>query len=164
MTFHIFHIPYYKYLITTKCRELLERILREKTKIDWSTILNIWFSKFLYFHHIHWHTLERFISQILISLYPNQWVCILVLGKQIRDDQFTWLMQLAYCGIRKAKKNTVRLNLVGARSLEGLGALDRLGLEGFLLFMYHNFILLWIIDRLEGGGEVFRWVLRFPFR
>ena len=29
----------------------------------------------------------------------------------------------------------VRFNLVGVRSLEGLGALGRLGLEGLLLFM-----------------------------
>ena len=34
----------------------------------------------------------------------------------------------------------VRLNLVGVRSLEGLGALGRLGLEGLLLFVYPNFI------------------------
>ena len=64
-----------------------------------------------------------------------------MLGKQFGDEQFTWLMQWAYCRIRKAKEDIVRLNLVGARSLEGLGALDRLGLEGLLLFMYLNFIL-----------------------
>ena len=49
-----------------------------------------------------------------------------------------WLMQWANYGIRKAKEDTVWRNLVGARRLEGLGALDRLGLEGLLLFMYHN--------------------------
>ena len=64
-----------------------------------------------------------------------------MLRKQFRDDQFTWLMQWAYCGIQEAKKDTVRLNPVRARSLEGLGALGRLGLEGLLLFMYPNFIL-----------------------
>ena len=37
-----------------------------------------------------------------------------------------------------ARKNKVRLNPVGARSLEGLGALVRIGLEGLLLFMYPN--------------------------
>ena len=42
-------------------------------------------------------------------------------------------MQWAYCGIRKAKEDRVRLNLVGARSLEGLGTLGRLDLEGLLL-------------------------------
>ena len=54
-------------------------------------------------------------------------------------------MQWAYCGIREAKEDTVRRNLVGARRLEDLGALDRLGLEDLLLFMYPNFILEWII-------------------
>ena len=47
----------------------------------------------------------------------------------------------AYCGIWKARKDKVRHNPVGARSLEGLGASGRLGLEGLLLFMYPNFIL-----------------------
>ena len=64
-----------------------------------------------------------------------------MLGKQFGDDQFTWLMQWVYCGIPEAKEDTVRLNPVGARNLEGLDALDRLGLEGLLLFMYPNFIL-----------------------
>ena len=64
-----------------------------------------------------------------------------MLGKQFGDDQFIWLMQWAYCGIWKAKEDMVRLNLVGSRSLEGLGAFDRLDLEGLLLFVYTNFIL-----------------------
>ena len=41
----------------------------------------------------------------------------------------------------KLKKTKVRHNLIGARSLEGLGTLGKLGLEGLLLFMYPNFIL-----------------------
>ena len=41
----------------------------------------------------------------------------------------------------KLEKIKVQHNLVGARSLEGLGTLGRLGLEGLLLFMYPNFIL-----------------------
>ena len=64
-----------------------------------------------------------------------------MLGKQFKDNQFIWLMQWAYCGIRKVKEDMVRLNLVGAKSLEGLDALGRLGLEGLLLFVYPNFIL-----------------------
>ena len=64
-----------------------------------------------------------------------------MLEKQFEDDQFTWLMLWVYYGIREAKEDTVRFNLVVARSLEGLGALSRLSLEGFLLFMYPNFIL-----------------------
>ena len=62
-------------------------------------------------------------------------------GKQFRDDQFIWLMQWSYCEIWKAKEDMVRLNPIGARSLEGIGALGRLGLEGLLLFVYPNFIL-----------------------
>ena len=50
-------------------------------------------------------------------------------------------MQWAYCGIQEAKEDMVRLNLVRAKSLKGLGALGRLGLEGLLLFVYPNFIL-----------------------
>ena len=41
----------------------------------------------------------------------------------------------------KLEKIKVRRNLIGARSLEGLGTLGRLGLEGLLPFMYPNFIL-----------------------
>ena len=40
----------------------------------------------------------------------------------------------------KLEKTKVRRNLVRARSLEGLGTLGRLDLEGLLLFMYPNFI------------------------
>ena len=64
-----------------------------------------------------------------------------MLGKQFRDDQFTWLMQWAYCGIWEAKEDKVKRNPVRAKSLEDLGALGRLGLEGLLLFMYPNCIL-----------------------
>ena len=64
-----------------------------------------------------------------------------MLRKQFRDDKFTWLMQWTYYRIREAKENKDQHNPVGARSLEGLGALGRLGLESLLLFMYPNFIL-----------------------
>ena len=64
----------------------------------------------------------------------------------------------------KIEKTKVRRNLIGTRSLEGLGTLDRLGLEGLLLFMYPKFILLWIIDTSEGGGEVLRRGLWFSLR
>ena len=59
-------------------------------------------------------------------------------------------MQWAYYEIRKAKEDTIRLNLVGARSLEGLGTSGRLSLEGLLLFMYPNYILYQIILPLRG--------------
>ena len=56
----------------------------------------------------------------------------------VQRGPIIWLMQWPYCGIRKAREDMVRLNLVGARSLEGLNALGRLGLDGLLLFMYPN--------------------------
>ena len=64
-----------------------------------------------------------------------------MLEKQFGDDQFTWLMQWAYCGIWEGKEDKVRRDRVGTRNSEGLGALGRLCLEGLLLFMYPNFIL-----------------------
>ena len=78
-----------------------------------------------------------------------------MLGKQFEDDQFIGLMKWAYCEIREAKEDKVRRNPIGARSLEGLGALDRLRLEGLLLciptlFFSESF------DHLEGREEVFR--------
>ena len=44
-------------------------------------------------------------------------------------------------GSNKLEKTKVRRNFVGARSLEGLCTLGRLGLKDLLLFMYPNFIL-----------------------
>ena len=61
-------------------------------------------------------------------------------------------------GSRKLDKTRFR------GSLEGLGALGRLGLEGLLLFVYPNLLCNGSIYHLEGGGEVFRRVLRFPLR
>ena len=40
----------------------------------------------------------------------------------------------------KLEKKKVRRNLLRARSVEGLSALGRLGLEGLLLSMYPNYI------------------------
>ena len=52
-----------------------------------------------------------------------------------------WLILWFIAESGKLKKTKVRRNLVGARSLEGLDTLGRLGLEGLLLFVYPNFIL-----------------------
>ena len=46
----------------------------------------------------------------------------------------------------KLEKKKVRRNLVGARSLEGLGTSGRLGLKGLLLFMYPNYIFCYGCD------------------
>ena len=67
------------------------------------------------------------------------WECFWSL-ESIERCQGWWMQYGTYCRIRKTRKDMVRLNLVGAKSLEGLGTLDRLGLEGLLLFMYLNFI------------------------
>ena len=64
-----------------------------------------------------------------------------MLGNHFRRDQFILVDAMGYCEIQYAREYKVRCNPVGARSLEGLGALGRLGLEGLLLFMYPNFIL-----------------------
>ena len=40
-------------------RENFERETLEKNKIDSSIIFILWFFKFLYFHPLHWHILER---------------------------------------------------------------------------------------------------------
>ena len=68
-----------------------------------------------------------------------------MLEKQLGRDQLILVDSMGYSGaiakLGKLKKTKVRRNLVGARSLEGLGTLGRLGLEGLLLFMYPNFIL-----------------------
>ena len=47
-------------------------------------------------------------------------------------------------------------------SLEGLGALSRLDLEGLLLFVYPNLLSSGLIYHLEGGREVLRQVFQFP--
>ena len=52
-----------------------------------------------------------------------------------------WLMLWAIAKSGKLQKIKVQHNLVGARRLEGLGTLGRLGLDGLLLFKYPNFIL-----------------------
>jgi len=75
-------------------------------------------------------------------------------------------MQWAYCRIQEAKEDTVRLNPVGARSLEGLGALVRLGFEGFLLFVscIPTLFFSGSFYHLEGSYEVFRRILWFSLQ
>ena len=68
----------------------------------------------------------------------------------------------AYCGIRKAREDMIRLNLVGAKSLEGLGASGKLGLEGLCYSCIPTLSFSGSFDRLKGGRELFCRVLRFP--
>ena len=69
-----------------------------------------------------------------------------------------------YCGIQKARQEKVSENPCWSRSLEGLGTLGRLSLEGLLLFVYPNLLSSGSIYYLEGDREVFHRVLRFPLR
>ena len=87
-----------------------------------------------------------------------------MLGKQFGDDQFTWLMQWAYCRIRESKEDKVRQNPVGARSLEDLGALGRLGWMVFYYSYIPTIFCTGSFDCLKGSGEVFRRTLRFPLQ
>ena len=64
-----------------------------------------------------------------------------MLWEAVRKEPISyWLMLWSSSEIWEARKEIVRHNLVGARSLEGLGTFGRLGLEGLLLFMYPNYI------------------------
>ena len=74
-----------------------------------------------------------------------------MLGKQFGNDQFTCLMLWAYCGIQETKEDKVRRNPVGVRSLEGLGALARLGLEVFCYSCIPTLFFSGSFDCLEGG-------------
>ena len=66
----------------------------------------------------------------------------------------------ANCRIRKVRKDKIRLNPVEARSLEGLDASGRLGLE---LFMYPNWFSSRLFYHLKGDEEIFYRVLQFSF-
>ena len=63
------------------------------------------------------------------------------LGSSSEGTNSYWLMLWVIAESDKLKKTNVQRNLVGVRSLEGLGTLGRLGLEGLILFMYPNFVL-----------------------
>ena len=80
------------------------------------------------------------------------------------EEAKLWWMQL---GVLRDPKSYTRHGFekpYWSRSLEGLGALGMLGLEGLLLFVYPNWLSSGLIYRLEGNGEVLRWVLRFLLR
>ena len=146
--------PQYKIpLIPINERELPKRILKEKPQIKTRLIhlqsLHKSLFKFLNSLPLHCQTLERQLG---------------VLGSSQEGTNLHWLMLWSSSGIREARKKKVRRNLVGVISLEGLGALGRLGLEGLLLSIYPNYIFQWIVYRLERGREVLRRRFRFPLQ
>ena len=62
------------------------------------------------------------------------------MGSSLEGTNGYWLMLWDIVESGKLEKTKIQRNLVGSRSLEGLGTLGRLGLEGLLLFMYLNYI------------------------
>ena len=75
-----------------------------------------------------------------------------------------WRMQSGVLRDPKSQRRHDSEKSVGSRNLEGSSTWGRLNLEGFLLFVYSNFILQWIHFNLEGHREDFRLVLQFPLR
>ena len=114
---------------------------------------------------LHYHTLRG-------DLYPNTihtflecsecFVSLRSFGDLPKEASEAWRMQP---GILQDLESQTRHNSdkpCWSRSLEGLGALGRLGLEGLLLFVYPNLFSSGSIYHLEGGGDIFRRVLQFP--
>ena len=72
-----------------------------------------------------------------------------------------WWMQSGILQDSESQKRHGSRKPCWSRSLEGLGALSRLSLEGLLLFVYPNLLFSGSIYRLEGGKEFFHRVLWF---
>ena len=66
------------------------------------------------------------------------------------------------CVIQRVKEDKALSSQLVAGAWRAQVHGGRLGLEGLLLFVYSNSFSSGSIYRLEGGGEVFRRVLRFP--
>ena len=100
--FHTY--PTINTLIPTKCRELPERILREKpwrktrSTHPQSSSFNTPNSSTLTFSIDT--SLRGTLTKILISPYPYMWEGYLVLGKQFKRDQFILVAAMGDCGIQ----------------------------------------------------------------
>ena len=169
LTFHIPHIPYYKYPHShemwcgySKRKNPKRGFYNTPTQLERAT-----------------HFLEKSLQSLLIPSpivtpierrflskhYPHPVKVLSVFGVLGSIGRCKgWWMLWAIVESIKLEKKQVWCNLVGARNLEGLSTLGRLGLEGLLLFMYPNYIFQWITYRLKGGGEVLRRGLWFPLR
>ena len=77
-------------------------------------------------------------------------------GNLPKEADEAWRMQSGVLRNPKNQRIHDPKKFVGSRSLEGSSILGKLGLKGFLLFVYSNFILQWIDFDLEGCGEIFR--------
>ena len=122
-------------------RENFERETLKKNKIDSPTIYTL---ESLQIPQLSFSPLSNpweALSQTWFSPSSSLWDSCLDFWEAVRKEPIFigWCYGLvAESG--KLEKKKVRHNLVGARSLEGLGALGRLGLEGLLLSMYPNCI------------------------
>ena len=64
-----------------------------------------------------------------------------MLWEAVRNEPIShWLMLWSNSKIREARKEIGSAQPRWSKSLDGLGTLGRLGLEGLLLFMYLNYI------------------------
>ena len=78
---------------------------------------------------------------------------------QALEEAKIWRMQSGILRDPESKTRHGSEKFCWSRSLEGLGALGRLGSEGLLLLMYLNLLSSGSIYRLEVRGEVLRRVL-----
>ena len=73
--------------------------------------------------------------------YSKCWECFWCCWEALEDAKDGGYNMELVAGSGKLEKTKVQHNFVGTRNLKGLDTLGILGLEGFLLFMYPNFIL-----------------------
>ena len=122
-------------------RENFERETLKKNKIDSPTIYTLESLQIPQLSSSPLSNPWEALYQTRFSPSSSLWDCCLDFWEAVRKEPIFigWCYGLvAESG--KLEKKKVRRNLVGARSLEGLGTLGRLGLEGLLLFMYPNYI------------------------
>ena len=100
--------------------------------------------------------LERLIAQTLTTPILIVKCEVLVLLESIRRSHLFRGCDIAKLRDPERQRRQDLAKSVGSRSLEGSSTWVRLGLEGFLLFVYSNLFSSRSIYRLEGNGEVFR--------
>ena len=117
---------------------------------------------------LYFQILERLIVQTLTTpILSVKWG--FSAARKHWKKPFVWWMQSGWI-VWSGELQKIRFRYhthpksVGNRSLEGSSTWDRLRLKGFLLFVYSKLFSCRSIYCLEGSGEVFHRVLRFPLR
>ena len=127
--FTLLYIYLYTHDLERASRENFKRETLEKIRLIHSQSLPKRLFKFVYSLPLHCQILERLVTKTFSHhIHSCEWA-VWYFGKQLGRNQF----HIGWCYGQVAES-------VGTRSLEGLGTLDRLGLEGLLLFMYPNYI------------------------